>query len=124
MIEAFLEGEEISVLAITDGRDVELLPVVAGPQAPARGGRAAPTPAAWGRTVPVAVATPALLARARAEVLLPTLEEMRRRETPYTGVLYAGLMVDRAGTPMGGGVQLPPRRSRDAGGAAAGGRRA
>ena len=48
---------------------------------------------------PVAVATPALLARARTEVLLPALEEMRRRGTPYSGVLYAGLMVDRDGTP-------------------------
>ena len=48
---------------------------------------------------PVAVATPALLARARTEVLLPALEEMRRRDTPYSGVLYAGLMVDRDGTP-------------------------
>jgi phosphoribosylamine--glycine ligase len=98
VIEAFLEGEEISVLAVTDGRDVELLPVsqdhkrlLEGDTGPNTGG--------MGAYSPVAVATPALLARARAEVLLPALEEMRRRDTPYSGVLYAGLMVDRDGTP-------------------------
>jgi phosphoribosylamine---glycine ligase len=98
VIEAFLEGEEISVLAVTDGRDVELLPVsqdhkrlLEGDTGPNTGG--------MGAYSPVAVATPALLARARTEVLLPALEEMRRRDTPYTGVLYAGLMVDRDGTP-------------------------
>ena len=40
-----------------------------------------------------------MLERARREVLEPALEEMRRRGTPFTGVLYAGLMVDAAGTP-------------------------
>ena len=98
VVEAFLEGEEISVLAITDGRDVELLPVsqdhkrlLEGDTGPNTGG--------MGAYSPVAVATPGLLERARREVLLPTLEEMRRRETPFTGVLYAGLMIDRAGDP-------------------------
>ena len=98
VVEAFLEGEEISVLAITDGRDVELLPVsqdhkrlLEGDTGPNTGG--------MGAYSPVAVATPGLLERARREVLLPTLEEMRRRETPFTGVLYAGLMIDPAGDP-------------------------
>ena len=48
---------------------------------------------------PVAVATPTVLERTRREVLEPALEEMRRRGTPYTGVLYAGLMVDATDTP-------------------------
>jgi phosphoribosylamine--glycine ligase len=48
---------------------------------------------------PVSVATPELLERARSEVLLPTLREMRRRGTPFTGVLYAGLRGDDDGTP-------------------------
>ena len=98
VIESFLEGEEISVLAITDGRDVELLPVsqdhkrlLEGDLGPNTGG--------MGAYSPVAVATPAVLARARDEVLLPALEEMQRRRTPYTGVLYAGLMVGGDGTP-------------------------
>jgi phosphoribosylamine--glycine ligase len=98
VIEAFLEGEEISVLAITDGRDVELLPVSQDHKRLLEGD-AGPNTGGMGAYSPVAVATPALLARARADVLLPTLEEMRRRDTPYSGVLYAGLMVDRDGTP-------------------------
>jgi phosphoribosylamine--glycine ligase len=98
VIEAFLEGEEISVLAVTDGRDVELLPVSQDHKRLLEGD-AGPNTGGMGAYSPVAVATPALLARARAEVLLPALEEMRRRGTPYSGVLYAGLMVDRDGTP-------------------------
>ena len=98
VIEAFLEGEEISVLAVTDGRDVELLPVSQDHKRLLEGD-AGPNTGGMGAYSPVAVATPALLARARAEVLLPALAEMRRRDTPYTGVLYAGLMVDRDGAP-------------------------
>jgi phosphoribosylamine--glycine ligase len=98
VIEAFLEGEEISVLAVTDGRDIELLPVSQDHKRLLEGD-AGPNTGGMGAYSPVAVATPALLARAQAEVLLPALEEMRRRDTPYTGVLYAGLMVDREGTP-------------------------
>ena len=98
VIEAFLEGEEISVLAVTDGSDVELLPVSQDHKRLLEGD-AGPNTGGMGAYSPVAVATPALLARARSEVLLPALEEMRRRDTPYTGVLYAGLMVDREGTP-------------------------
>lgn len=98
VIEAFLEGEEISVLAVTDGRGVELLPVAQDHKRLLEGD-AGPNTGGMGAYSPVAVATPALLARARAEVLLPALAEMRRRDTPYTGVLYAGLMVDRDGAP-------------------------
>ena len=98
VIEAFLEGEEISVLAVTDGRGVELLPVAQDHKRLLEGD-AGPNTGGMGAYSPVAVATPALLARARAEVLLPALAEMRRRDTPYTGLLYAGLMVDRDGAP-------------------------
>jgi phosphoribosylamine---glycine ligase len=98
VIEAFLEGEEISVLAVTDGRDVELLPVSQDHKRLLECD-AGPNTGGMGAYSPVAVATPALLERARREVLLPALGEMQRRETPFTGVLYAGLMVDGAGTP-------------------------
>jgi len=98
VIEAFLEGEEISVLAVTDGRDVELLPASQDHKRLLEGD-AGPNTGGMGAYSPVAVATPALLDRARREVLFPTLEEMQRRRTPFTGVLYAGLMVDRQGTP-------------------------
>ena len=98
VIEAFLEGEEISVLAITDGHEVELLPVAQDHKRLGEGD-VGPNTGGMGAYSPVSVATPALLERVRREVLLPTLAEMRRRETPYRGVLYAGLMIDRAGDP-------------------------
>jgi len=98
VVEAFLEGEEISVLAITDGRDLELLPVsqdhkrlLAGDRGPNTGG--------MGAYSPVSLASPALLERVKRDVLLPTLEAMRRSGSPFTGVLYAGLMIDPAGVP-------------------------
>jgi phosphoribosylamine--glycine ligase len=98
VIESFLRGEEVSVLAITDGTEVELLPVSQDHKRLLEGD-AGPNTGGMGGYSPVSVATPELLARARHEVLLPTLAEMRRRGTPFTGVLYAGLMVDDDGTP-------------------------
>ena len=98
VIEEFLVGEEISVLAVTDGRDVELLPVSQDHKRLLEGD-AGPNTGGMGAYSPVAVATPALLERARRDVIDPVLDEMRRRRTPFTGVLYAGLMVDAKGTP-------------------------
>ena len=98
VIEAFLEGEEISVLALTNGRDVELLPVAQDHKRLLEGDRG-PNTGGMGAYSPVALATPALLERVRREVLSPTLEQMQRQGTPFSGVLYAGLMIDAAGTP-------------------------
>ncbi len=98
VIEAFLEGEEISVLALTDGRDVELLPVAQDHKRLLEGDRG-PNTGGMGAYSPVAVATPGLLERVKREVLFPTLEQMQRQRTPFSGVLYAGLMVDRDGLP-------------------------
>jgi phosphoribosylamine--glycine ligase len=98
VIESFLRGEEVSVLAITDGVEVELLPVSQDHKRLLERD-AGPNTGGMGAYSPVSVATPELLERARAEVLLPALAEMRRRGTPFTGVLYAGLMVDDEGTP-------------------------
>ena len=98
VVEAFLEGEEISVLAITDGQEVELLPVAQDHKRLLEGDRG-PNTGGMGAYSPVALATPGLLERVKLEVLLPTLEQMRRRRTPFSGVLYAGLMIDGAGAP-------------------------
>jgi phosphoribosylamine--glycine ligase len=98
VIESFLEGEEVSVLAITDGTEVELLPVSQDHKRLLEGDRG-PNTGGMGAYSPVSVATATLLERTRREVLLPALAEMRRRETPYRGVLYAGLMVDARETP-------------------------
>jgi phosphoribosylamine--glycine ligase len=98
VIESFLPGEEISVLAITDGREVELLPVAQDHKRLLESD-AGPNTGGMGAYSPVSLATPALLERVRAEVLLPTLLEMRRRGTPFSGVLYAGLMISPEGAP-------------------------
>lgn len=98
VIEAFLEGEEVSVLALTDGRDVTLLPAAQDHKRLLEGDRG-PNTGGMGAYGPVSLATPALLERTTRDVLLPTLEAMRTNGTPFSGVLYAGLMVDRAGVP-------------------------
>ena len=98
VIEAFLEGEELSILAVTNGRDVELL-------APSQDhkrlgeGDTGPNTGGMGAYGPVSIATPALLERVRSDVLYPTLAELDRRGARFSGVLYAGLMVAADGTP-------------------------
>jgi phosphoribosylamine--glycine ligase len=98
VVESFLRGEEVSVLAITDGTDIELLPVAQDHKRLLEGD-AGPNTGGMGAYTPVSVATPELIDRAGREVLRPALAEMRRRDTPFSGVLYAGLMVDDEGTP-------------------------
>ena len=98
VIESFLRGEEVSILAITDGSEVELLPVSQDHKRLLEGD-GGPNTGGMGAYSPVSAATPELLERARREVLLPALAEMRRRGTPFAGVLYDGLMVDDEGTP-------------------------
>jgi phosphoribosylamine--glycine ligase len=98
IVESFLQGEEISVLAVTDGRDLVLLPV-SQDHKHLHERDTGPNTGGMGAYSPVSVATPALLTRVEQEVLVPTLEEMERRGSPFTGVLYAGLMVDNAGIP-------------------------
>ncbi len=99
VIEAFLEGEEISVLAVTNGEELELLPVAQDHKRLLEGDRG-PNTGGMGAYSPVALATSDLLDRVKLEVLSPTLEQMQRQGTPFSGVLYAGLMIDPAGVPQ------------------------
>ncbi len=96
VIEAFLTGEELSVLALTNGEEVELLPAAQDHKRLLEGDHG-PNTGGMGAYSPVTLATSDLLDRARREVCLPVIEELRRRDTPFSGVLYAGLMVDAAG---------------------------
>ncbi len=98
VVEEFLEGEELSLLAVTNGYEVRILPaaqdhkrLLDGDHGPNTGG--------MGAYAPVAIATPAVLERATREVLLPALAELERRGAPFRGVLYAGLMLHADGTP-------------------------
>ena len=97
VIEDFLEGEELSVLAITNGREVALLPPAQDHKRLLEGDRG-PNTGGMGAYSPVSIATPSLLARVEQEVLLPTLEELDRLGAPFRGVLYAGLMIGPDGT--------------------------
>ena len=98
VIEDFLEGEELSVLAVTNGRDVRLLPAAQDHKRLLDGDKG-PNTGGMGAYSPVSIATPALLARVEREVLLPTLAELERLGAPFRGVLYAGLMISPTGTP-------------------------
>jgi len=98
VIEAFLEGEELSLLGITDGHTVEILPAAQDHKRLLEGDKG-PNTGGMGAYAPVSIATPQLLERARKEVFLPCLEELARRGAPFSGVLYAGLMVAPDGTP-------------------------
>ena len=72
------------------------------------------TRAGWAAYSPVPEIDDAMVERIRADVHQPVVDELARRGTPFHGVLYAGLMLDRR-RPAGARVQRPLRRSRDAG---------
>lgn len=93
VIESFLPGEELSVLAITNGTDLTILPAAQDHKRLLEGD-AGPNTGGMGAYSPVSLETPELLAKIRSQVLEPTLAEMARRGAPFTGVLYAGLMID------------------------------
>ncbi len=97
VIEEFLDGPEVSLLAITDGRTVvPMLPaqdykrVLDGGVGVNTGGMGAYTPLPW---VP-----DGLVAEVTDRVLQPTVDEMARRGTPFAGLLYAGLALTGRGT--------------------------
>jgi phosphoribosylamine--glycine ligase len=96
VIEEFLDGPEVSLFAVTDGMTaVPLKPAQDfkrardGDQGPNTGGMGAYAPLPW--------APPDLADQAMAQVIQPAVDTMRRRGTPYSGLLYAGLSLTAAG---------------------------
>ncbi|MBZ6076088.1 phosphoribosylamine--glycine ligase [Microvirga puerhi] len=96
VVEAFLEGEEASFFALCDGKTAIPLGTAQdhkrvhdGDQGPNTGGMGAYSPAT--------VLTADIQARVMREIIEPTLAGMRARGTPYTGILYAGLMLTESG---------------------------
>jgi len=98
VVEEFLEGEELSVLALTDGERIVILPP-AQDHKRLGDGDTGPNTGGMGAYCPVTLTTAPLLARVRRDVLEPVLREMAAQGAPYEGVLYAGLMLARDGTP-------------------------
>ena len=96
VIEEFLQGEEASFIVLCDGKNVTALAtsqdhkrLMDGDQGPNTGGMGAYSPAP--------VVTPQVHARAMREIILPTIKGMEKDGIPYTGFLYAGLMIDAKG---------------------------
>jgi phosphoribosylamine--glycine ligase len=97
VIEEFLDGPEVSLFAITDGSTVLPLQPAQdfkrardGDEGPNTGGMGAYTPLAW--------APDDLVTEVTRRVLVPTVEEMAARGTPFQGLLYAGLALTGRGT--------------------------
>ncbi|TKT01586.1 phosphoribosylamine--glycine ligase [Streptomyces lasalocidi] len=96
VIEEYLEGPEVSLFAVTDGETVVPLQpaqdfkrALDGDEGPNTGGMGAYSPLPW--------ADPKLVDEVMETVLQPTVDEMRRRGTPFSGLLYAGLAITSRG---------------------------
>ncbi len=96
VIEEFLQGEEASFIVLCDGKNVTALAtsqdhkrLLDGDQGPNTGGMGAYSPAP--------VVTPEVHARAMREIIMPTIKGMEKDGIPFTGFLYAGLMIDPQG---------------------------
>lgn len=96
VIEEFLDGPEVSLFAITDGNTVlplqpaqDFKRALDGDEGPNTGGMGAYSPLPW--------ADPKLVDEVLQTVLQPTVDEMRRRGTPFSGLLYAGLAITSRG---------------------------
>ena len=96
LIEEFMDGEEVSLFAITDGH--QALPLLAAQDHKRLlEGDFGPNTGGMGAYAPTSLATPELIARGMSEIIRPTLAAMREAGSPFTGLLYAGLMVTSDG---------------------------
>ena len=98
VIEEFLDGEEASFIAMVDG--THALPMATSQDHKRVGdGDTAPNTGGMGAYSPAPVVTPEVHARVMREVIEPTVRGMAADGVPFTGFLYAGLMIDRSGAP-------------------------
>jgi phosphoribosylamine--glycine ligase len=96
VIEERLDGQEASVLAITDGRTILTLPP-AQDHKPAYDGDRGPNTGGMGAYCPAPLVSDEMLRWIESHVLVPTVHTMKRKGMPFSGVLYAGLMITRQG---------------------------
>ena len=98
VIEEFLDGEEASFISIVDGKTA--LPMATSQDHKRVGdGDTGPNTGGMGAYSPAPVVTPEVHARIMREVVEPTVRGMAADGMPFTGFLYAGLMIDKAGAP-------------------------
>ncbi|WP_426397770.1 phosphoribosylamine--glycine ligase [Ralstonia sp. R-29] len=98
VIEEFLAGEEASFIVVCDGKNVVAL-ATSQDHKRLLDGDAGPNTGGMGAYSPAPVVTPTLHARALREIIMPTIRGMEKDGIPYTGFLYAGLMIDADGNP-------------------------
>jgi phosphoribosylamine--glycine ligase len=98
VVEGFLEGEEASFIVMVDGDHV--LPMATSQDHKRIGeGDTGPNTGGMGAYSPAPVVTDAVFARIMEQVITPTVRGMAAEGLPYTGFLYAGLMIDAQGNP-------------------------
>jgi phosphoribosylamine--glycine ligase len=98
VIEEFLDGEEASFICMVDGQNI--LPMATSQDHKRRDdGDAGPNTGGMGAYSPAPVVTPEIETRIMREIMEPTVRGMALEGLPYTGFLYAGLMIDREGHP-------------------------
>jgi phosphoribosylamine--glycine ligase len=98
VVEDFLEGEELSILALTDGQQTMLLPASQDHKRIGEGDTG-PNTGGMGAYTPVSTVDDKFIEHVQRRVLVPVLEYLTAAGTPYRGVLYAGLVVQDNGTP-------------------------
>jgi phosphoribosylamine--glycine ligase len=98
VIEEFLQGEEASFIVVADGKNI--VPMATSQDHKARDdGDTGPNTGGMGAYSPAPVVTPQIHDRIMREVIEPTIRGMAQEGHPYTGFLYAGLMIATDGTP-------------------------
>ncbi len=98
VIEECLQGEEASFIVLADGAHALAL-ATSQDHKRLRDGDAGPNTGGMGAYSPAPVVTPKVHARVMREIIQPAIAGMAKDGTPYTGFLYAGLMIDAAGSP-------------------------
>jgi len=96
VVEEFLEGEEASFFALCDGKTALAL-ATAQDHKRVGDGDTGPNTGGMGAYSPAPVITPAIFTRIMDEIIRPTVDAMAKRGTPFTGVLFAGLMITTDG---------------------------
>ena len=96
VIEEFLEGEEVSVLAFSDGQTVLLMDSAQDHKA-AYDGDKGPNTGGMGAYSPAPIFTETMRQKVRDKIMLPMIRAMQQEARPYKGILYAGLMLTKTG---------------------------
>lgn len=96
VIEEFLAGEEVSILAITDGNTIVPLSTAQDHKAVFDGDKG-PNTGGMGVYSPVPIVTPAMQGFVEENILVPIVHAMKRENRPYKGVIYAGLILTGTG---------------------------